>query len=138
MTAICEEEQSPVAPATNRPVVVIRLDACDPDLVDRIVLHMVREVTHDEMKQAMQDGFANTGTSAAPGAQQFTGYFTEPITTGQECEFDSAPGKGTTVKFSGKTKGTNRGCGLHPRPLEHLARAKPADASLKEGMLGNG
>src|SRR5262245_53876482 len=70
--------------------------AIETDEAKRIVLHMVRDVTHDEMKGAMQDGFTNTGTAGTPGAQQFTGYFTEPITTGQECEFDYAPGKGTT------------------------------------------
>jgi len=112
--------------------------AIETDEAKRIVLHMVRDVTHDEMKQAMQDGFANTGTSGTPGAQQFTGYFTEPIVTGQECEFDYAPGKGTTVKISGKTKGTIQGADFMRGLWGIWLGPKPADESLKQGMLGNG
>src|SRR5262249_26233300 len=111
--------------------------AIETDEAKRIVLHMVRDVTHDEMKGAMQDGFANTGTSDTPGAKQFTSCFTRPIPPGQECEFDNARGKGTTVTISGKKKGTIQGADFMRGLWGIWLGPKPADESLKQGMLGN-
>jgi hypothetical protein len=111
--------------------------AIQTDEAKRIVLHMLRDVTHDEMKQAMQDGFANAPSKGGPQAQQFMGYFTEPISAGQECEFDYAPGKGTTIEISGAVKGTIAGADFMRALWGIWLGPKPADEGLKQGMLGN-
>lgn len=112
--------------------------AIDTDEAKRIVLHMLRDVTHDEMKQAMQEGLDSAEKTAGAETEQFMGYFTEPIAEGKECEFDYAPGKGTTVAIAGKTKGTIA-CAAFMRALWGVwLGPKPPDEALKQGMLGNG
>jgi hypothetical protein len=112
--------------------------AIETDEAKRIVLHMLRDVTHDEMKQAMKEGLAPAEKTAGPGTEQFMGYFTEPISQGQECEFDYVPGKGTTVAIAGKTKGTIAGAPFMRALWSVWLGPSPVDGALKQGMLGNG
>jgi hypothetical protein len=97
---------------------------------------MLRDVTHEEMKEAMQEGLSGAAQDVGPATQQFMGYFTEPISEGEECEFDYVPGKGTTVEISGTVKGTIPGADFMRALWGVWLGPKPVDESLKQGMLG--
>jgi hypothetical protein len=111
--------------------------AIDTDEAKRVAMSFLRDVTHDEMKTAWSEGFANTATPALkPQIDQFTGYFTVPIQTGQQYEFDYAPGKGTTVTIAGQVKGTIPGAEFMRALWGIWLGSKPPSEALKDGMLG--
>ena len=113
--------------------------AIQTDEPKRMVLQFLREVTHDEMVDAMKEGFAHTASAAlAPRVEQFSAWFTEPLPEGSQTTFDYVPGTGTTVTISGKAKGTIAGADFMKALFGIWLGAEPADASLKEGLLGGG
>ena len=113
--------------------------AVQTDEAKRMVLQFLREVTHDEMVDAMNEGFAHTASAAlAPQVAQFSAFFTEPLPEGSQTTFDYVPGTGTTVTISGKTRGTIPGADFMQALFGIWLGDKPADADLKAGLLGGG
>ncbi|MEW6270396.1 MAG: chalcone isomerase family protein [Thermodesulfobacteriota bacterium] len=113
--------------------------AIDSDQAKRMLLQFLREVSHEEMVDAMNDGFAHTGTPALqPRIAQFSGFFTEPLTAGSQASFDYVPGEGTTVTIGGATKGTIPGVDFMKALWGIWLGDEPADSGLKEGLLGGG
>ena len=113
--------------------------AVQTDEAKRMVLQFLREVTHDEMVDAMKEGFAHTASAAlAPQVEQFSAFFTEPLPEASQTSFDYAPGTGTTVTISGKTRGTIPGADFMQALFGIWLGAEPADADLKAGLLGDG
>lgn len=105
----------------------------------RMILQFLREVTHDEMVDAMNEGFAHTASPAlAPQVAQFSAFFTEPLAEGSQTTFDYVPGTGTTVTISGKERGTIPGVDFMQALWGIWLGPKPADSSLKSGLLGGG
>ena len=58
----------------------------------RVLLQFLRDVTHEEMVNAMREGFAHTASAALqPQVDQFSGFFTQPLPTGSQASFDYVP-----------------------------------------------
>jgi hypothetical protein len=111
--------------------------ATDSDQAKRMLLQFLREVSHDEMVDAMKEGFAHTATPARqPEIERFSSFFTEPLEEGSQASFDYVPGQGTTVTIAGATKGTIPGADFMRALWGIWLGPKPADAGLKEGLLG--
>ena len=103
----------------------------------RVLLQFLRDVTHEEMVNAMREGFAHTASAALqPQVDQFSGFFTQPLPTGSQASFDYVPGTGTTVTIGGQAKGTIPGADFMRALWGIWLGDKPADANLKAGMLG--
>jgi hypothetical protein len=112
--------------------------ATQTDEPKRVLLQFLRDVTHEEMVNAMREGFAHTASAALqPQVDQFSGFFTQPLVTGSQASFDYVPGTGTTVTIGGQAKGTIPGADFMRALWGIWLGDKPADASLKAGMLGS-
>jgi hypothetical protein len=112
--------------------------AVQTDEAKRMLLQFLREVTHDEMVGAMRDGFAHTASAALqPQVDQFSGFFTQPLPEGSQASFDYVPGTGTTVTIGGQVKGTIPGADFMRALWGIWLGDKPADSSLKDGLLGD-
>jgi len=107
------------------------------DEAKRMQLQFLREVTHDEMVDAMKEGFAHTAApSLQPQIDQFSGFFTQPFEPGSQAVFDYVPGTGTTVTLSGQTKGTIPGADFMRALWGIWLGANPPSEDLKNGLLG--
>jgi len=103
----------------------------------RLTLQFLREVSHEEMNDASKEGFAKTAPSTLESEKQtFMSYFSQPLTTGTVVTFDYVPGTGTTVQIGGQEKGTIAGADFMRALFATWLGSKPADESLKEGLLG--
>lgn len=112
--------------------------AIQTDEPKRVLLQFLRDVTHEEMVNAMREGFAHTASTALqPQVDQFSGFFTQPLVTGSQASFDYVPGTGTTVTIGGQAKGTIPGADFMRALWGIWLGDKPADANLKAGMLGS-
>lgn len=112
--------------------------ATKTDEPKRIAMQFLRDVDHTDMIQAFNEGFAHTATPALqPQVEQFRGFFTQPILTGQQYIFDYVPGQGTTVQVAGKTMGTIPGADFMRALWGIWLGDNPPTESVKDGMLGN-
>jgi hypothetical protein len=112
--------------------------AIQTDEAKRMLLQFLRDVTHDEMVDAMKEGFAHTATPALqPQVDQFSAFFTKPLVEGSQSSFDYVPGTGTTVTIGGEVKGTIPGADFMRALWGIWLGDEPADASLKSALLGN-
>lgn len=112
--------------------------AIDTDERKRITMHLVREVSHDQMNEGMQDGFEITAPhSLAKEKAELKGYFTKPLQEGDVCNLDYVPETGTTVTINGKKQGTIPGAEFM-RALWGiwLGADPPGGEALRDGMLG--
>jgi len=113
--------------------------ATQADEAKRMQLQFLREVTHEEMVDAMKEGFEHTGTPALqPQIDRFSSFFTEPFEEGAQATFDYVPGTGTTVTLSGKDKGTIPGADFMRALWGIWLGSSPPSESLREGLLGKG
>lgn len=111
--------------------------AIQTDAAKRMLLQFLRDVTHEEMVDAMREGFAHTASAALqPQVDQFAGFFTQPLVEGSQASFDYVPGTGTTVTIGGQVKGTIPGVEFMRALWGIWLGDKPADANLKAGLLG--
>ena len=113
--------------------------AVQSDEAKRMLLQFLRDVTHEEMVDAMKEGFAHTATPALqPQVEQFSSFFTKPLLEGSQASFDYVPGTGTTVTIAGEVKGTIPGTDFMRALWGIWLGDEPADSSLKAGLLGGG
>jgi hypothetical protein len=97
-------------------------------------------ITSEKMEAATREGFVNaTGGAIAPLAERvesFIAVFREKINKEDMYEFAYAPGAGTKICKNGNLKTTIQGIDFKKALLGIWLCAKPAQASLKEQMLG--
>jgi hypothetical protein len=111
--------------------------AVQTDEAKRMLLQFLRDVTHEEMVDAMKEGFAHTAPATLqPQIDQFSGFFTQPLVAGSQASFDYVPGSGTTVTIGGQVKGTIPGADFMRALWGIWLGDQPADSSLKAGLLG--
>jgi hypothetical protein len=111
--------------------------AIQTDEAKRMILQFLREVSYEEMVNAMRDGFAHTATKALqPQVDQFSSFFTQPLTEGSQATFDYVPGTGTTVTIAGQVKGTIPGVDFMRALWGIWLGDEPADSHLKDQLLG--
>ncbi|HZR83554.1 MAG TPA: chalcone isomerase family protein [Candidatus Binatia bacterium] len=113
--------------------------ATDADEPKRMQLQFLREVSHDEMVDAMKEGFSHTGTPALqPQFDQFASWFKEPLREGSQVTFDYVPGTGTTGTIAGKNAGTIPGPEFMRALWGIWLGDDPPNQALKDGLLGKG
>lgn len=112
--------------------------AVSSDEVKQIVMHFVySHVTRQQMVDAWNDSFGQE--SLSPETKKDVSLFNSwmgDISAGEQIVLTYEPGKGTTVEFAGKLKGTIPGKDF----MEALWRVwlgdHPPSSSMKKGMLG--
>ena len=97
-------------------------------------------ITSDKMISAINEGFENsTGKKTAPlkaKIDKFKGFFKEEIKKGDVFIIMNVPNEGVVVFKNGVKKGTIEGHDFKKALFGIWLCDKPADADLKDGMLG--
>ncbi len=106
-----------------------------------IHMHIVHsEIDHQKLVSAWRDGFeANLDKQELAGlAGQITRFYElfPTVHKGDVIRLDYDPGSGTTVHLNDKLQGNIEGEAFMHAWLRIWLGKKPADADLKEGMLG--
>jgi hypothetical protein len=107
-----------------------------------IVLDITDEnVTQSKMKEAVIEGFEESCTNSErkkikSEIDQFIGFFSEAIVSGDHFEIVYLPGKGTMVSKNGKDLGAIKGMDFKKGLFGIWLGDYPADDDLKEAMLG--
>ncbi|MGM0665531.1 MAG: chalcone isomerase family protein [Thermodesulfobacteriota bacterium] len=104
-------------------------------------MHFIYDgVSAKDLVDAWQEGFENsTGGDLDPVRERvetFNGYFTEEAKENEVYEFVYAPGEGVRTLFNGRVVGTIPGLDFKQALFGIWLGEKPADKSLKKGMLG--
>ncbi len=106
---------------------------------DRVLMHMIYEVSHDQFSDAWTDGFKDNNPQGYDALhdqiQQFMGWFGD-CKKDDVITLDYAPTQGTTVTWNGTVRGTIPGEAFHHALLKVFLGPKPPTSSLKDGMLG--
>ena len=106
------------------------------DAAKRIVLHFVREVGGEKLKDTFLDGFdANTKATLKAQIDHFTSAL-ETLKVGEEMAITYGPGTGTVINVKGKDKVTIPGLPFAQAVFGIWLGAKPPSADLKKGLLG--
>ena len=106
------------------------------DAPKRIVLHFVREVGGEKLKDTFLDGFdANAKATLKAQIDQFTSAL-ETLKVGEEMSITYVPGAGTTIGVKGKDKINIPGLPFARAVFGIWLGAKPPSGDLKKGLLG--
>jgi hypothetical protein len=105
-----------------------------------IRLHFIYDgVSYEQLIEAWNEGFASaTGGNIAPlkeSIDKFNSFFTEAARKGNIYDIVYTPGEGVTVIIKGKVMGTIKGLEFKKSVFAIWLGEKPADKSLKQGML---
>ena len=109
----------------------------------RVALHLMREVTAEQLFGALGDGLKNNHTpeqlaKLEPQVKQLESIFTnvKVVKSGDVVLLDYAAGGGTRVLVNGDAKGAITGDEFFTALLRVWLGDKPAEDSLKKAMLG--
>jgi len=122
-------------------------NATDAVLADagpkRIAMHMLRDLTAEQLFSALNDGLKNNHTpeqlaKLGPQLKQLEDVFNavKAAKNGDVILLDYLPGAGTRVIVRGDDRGTIPGEEFNRALLRIWLGNQPADASLKKAMLG--
>lgn len=104
----------------------------------RLELRFVRDVDASDMKDALHEGFEDTGADLAPLESRIDklvamfGDFSE----GQKLSFMYDPGAGTAVALDGQSKGSIEGFDFASTLLAIWLGPNPPNKDIKAGLLG--
>ena len=106
------------------------------DAPKRIVMHFVREVDGQRLKDTFLDGFDdNAKLTLKPQIDQFASAL-ETLKVGEEMAITYSPGAGTAIGVKGKDKVTIPGLPFAQAVFGIWLGAKPPSGDLKKGLLG--
>jgi len=113
----------------------------DPGAKSIVMNFLYKEVSTKKLVDGWNKGFADNSSAKEIKAlqkriNQFNSLFTT-VYKGDEIRLDYLPGKGTQVRINSTLKGSVQGEDFYQALLEIWLGAKPADANLKDAMLGN-
>lgn len=96
------------------------------------------KVTREKFVETVKEGFGNASHGKATDAdiKKFMGFFTGEFKEGDKIYIQYTPGKGVSAIKNGKTLGTVAGLEFKKALFSIWLGTKPADTSLKKGMLG--
>lgn len=96
------------------------------------------KVTRDKFVETVKEGFGKASHGKATDAEikKFMGFFTGEFKEGDKIHLEYTPGKGTTAIKNGKELGTVSGLEFKKALFSIWLGTKPADPTLKKGMLG--
>ena len=113
----------------------------DPGAKSIVMNFLYKEVSTKKLVDGWNKGFADNSSAKEIKAlqkriNQFNSLFTT-VYKGDKIRLDYLPGKGTQVRINSTLKGSVQGEDFYQALLEIWLGAKPADANLKDAMLGN-
>ncbi len=96
------------------------------------------KVTREKFVETVKDGFkkATSGKATEAEIKKFMSFFKGEFKDGDKIHLEYTPGKGVTAKMNGKSLGTVSGLAFKKALFSIWLGSKPADSSLKKGMLG--
>ncbi len=96
------------------------------------------KVTREKFVETVKDGFGKASHGKATEAEisKFMGFFKGEFKDGDKIHLEYTPGKGTTAIKNGKALGTVSGLDFKKALFSIWLGTKPADSTLKKGMLG--
>ena len=113
----------------------------DPGAKSIVMNFLYKEVSTKKLVDGWNKGFAdNSSAKEIKALQERINQFNSLFTTvykGDEIRLDYLPGKGTQVRINSTLKGSVPGEDFYQALLEIWLGSKPADANLKDAMLGN-
>jgi hypothetical protein len=112
--------------------------AADEPMVIR--MHFLRTGDSATIQNAWSEGYKNNAGASydaiKPKIKEFNSFFSDKVMNNNTYDVVYVPGKGVTVKINGVDKGTIAGLDFKKATFAIWLGSKPADDSLKEGMLG--
>ena len=113
----------------------------DPGAKSIVMNFLYKEVSTQKLVDGWNKGFIHNSTAKEIRAlkdriNKFNSLFTT-VYKGDEIRLDYLPGEGTRVSINGVLKGFVSGEDFNQAILKIWLGSKPADANLKEAMLGN-
>ena len=113
----------------------------DPGAKSIVMNFLYKEVSAKRTVDGWNKGFADNSTAKEVKAlqeriNQFNSLFST-VYKGDEIRLDYLPGEGTQVRLNGVLKGSVPGEDFSRAVLKIWLGSKPADANLKDAMLGN-
>jgi hypothetical protein len=111
----------------------------DPGTPAQVILHFVRNVGVDDLRNAWREGFEKTARDQLPAMNAriatLQGWMSD-MKTGQRLVFLRQPGAGIQVSVNGAVKGTIPGDDFSRALMSIWLGAEPPNAELKSGLLG--
>jgi hypothetical protein len=111
----------------------------DPSTPGELILHFVRSVGVEDLRNAWKEGFEKTGQSqmaALSGRVATLSAWMSDIKTGQSLTFTRLPGAGIRVDVNGVLKGTIPGDDFARALVSIWLGPSPPNPELKSGLLG--
>ena len=113
----------------------------DPGAKSIVMNFLYKEVSTKKLVDGWNKGFADNSSAKEIKAlqkriNQFNSLFTT-VYKGDEIRLDYVPGDGTQVRINGTLKGSVSGEDFYQALLKIWLGSNPADANLKDAMLGN-
>lgn len=105
-------------------------------------LHMLRGISGDKMRDAIDDGLEKNISEAElakikPDVERIKAAFPGSIGKGLVIQFAYTPAKGTTLRIGGSDKVTVAGRGFMAAMWSIWFGKSPADKDLRDAVLGN-
>ncbi|MEM7609665.1 MAG: chalcone isomerase family protein [Myxococcota bacterium] len=100
----------------------------------RIVLHFVRDVTREDMEEALRDSFGNAGVANQIG--RFARMLPEEINEGTVLTFTHRPGAGLETRVGRRRSGQINGDAFATAFFRIFVGPNPPNRGLKRGLLG--
>ncbi len=100
----------------------------------RIVLHFVRDVTREDMEEAIRDSFGNAGVASQ--IPRFARMLPDEITEGTKLIFTHRPGQGMEVRVNRRRAGSINGDAFPTAFFRIFVGPNPPNRGLKRGLLG--
>ena len=96
------------------------------------------KVTRDKFTETVKEGFkkASHGKATDTQIKKFMGFFKSEFKDGDKIHLNYVPGTGVIVKKNGTKLGTMPGLEFKKALFSIWLGTKPADGTLKKGMLG--
>jgi len=110
------------------------------DDTKRLLLHFVRDVGHDSLVGAWNEGFAKNGGPALPGLRnrvETLNAWMVDVKRGDTLTFTQIPGRGVVVEVKGHAKGTLGGADFSRALWGIWLGDQPPNQKLKMGLLGS-
>lgn len=112
----------------------------DAEQKKRLVLQLVRDVSRDEMVEALTDGFRRNASdygALRARVQRFARWMPE-LEEGDTLTFTYVPGQGLSVNVKGRNRGTIEGDDFARAFFAIFVGDRPPNAGLRRGLIGGG
>ncbi len=110
--------------------------AINDDVPKRIVMHMVRGLSKDQLSETMMESLNAASQPAGRAAAPTLAGWMEDVDSGEQIVLDYVPGTGCTVTVDGRKKGTIPGVDVMQALWGVYLGPKPPTSALKNGLLG--